>query len=313
MASSRTRQARPRAPSALDDLGALHLFAQVIDTRSLTAAARLHGTTTSAVSKRIAGLESRLSVRLIERSSRGAQPTEAGLVLYEHAQRLLADAQAAEDAVSGQRGELRGTLRISAPVTFGQMHIAPLVLQFLELHPGLRIVLSLSDRAVDLIGEGIDLAVRAGKSDDSSLLSRALAPDRRVVCGAPHYFKRHGTPKRPADLIGHACLKHPLMATARGWSFESAEGPITIPVTGRLEVDNIAALRDAALAGFGITRVPAYAIAAELRAGTLISVLDELAPATPPFRALWAAGKHRPARLRAVIDYIASELPKRLA
>jgi DNA-binding transcriptional LysR family regulator len=298
--------------SLLDDLGALQLFARVLEVGSFTAAARSNETSTSAVSKRIAGLEARLGVRLLERSTRRLQPTEAGRVLYEHCQRLFAEARAAEDAVASQRGELQGTLRLSAPVTFGQMHVAPLVLRFLEQHPELRVSLSLNDRKVDLIAEGVDIAVRAGKSEDSSLVSRALAPDQRVICGAPRYFKHRGTPHEPGDLLEHECLKHPSIGTAQGWVLRSADRLQTIPVRGRLEIDNIAALRAAALAGFGIALLPAYAIADELRTGRLQSVLDACVPASPPFRALWAAGKHRPARLQALVEFLAGELPKRL-
>ena len=294
----------------LDDLGALQLFAQVVDNGSFTAAARRNGTTTSAVSKRIAGLERRLGVRLLERSTRHALASEAGLVLYEHCQRLLAAAQAAEEAVAAHRGELHGSIRVSAPATFGQMHVAPLIRAFLEQHAGVRVLLSLSDRKVDLISEGIDLVVRAGKIEDSSLIARAIAPDRRVICGSPRYFKRRGTPRAPADLTRHECLKHSLMATAQGWTLQTPAGPLTIPVSGRLEIDNIAALREAALAGFGITLVPAYAVAAELRSGKLVTVLDAYLPESAPFRALWVAGKHRPARLLALVEWLASELPK---
>ena len=298
-----------RADSSLDDLGALSLFARVVDAGSFTAAARRNGTTTSAVSKRIAGLERRLGVRLIERSTRHAAPTQAGVVLYEHCQRLIAEARAAEEAVSAQRGELRGTIRASAPTTFGQMHVAPLVREFLEQHAQLRIVLTLNDRKVDLIAEGIDVVVRAGRVDDSSLIARALAPDRRVVCGTPRYFKRRGTPRVPKDLLQHACLKHPLMGSAHGWTFE---GALTVPVAGPLEVDNIAALREAVLADFGIVLIPEYAVAAEPASGALVSVLDAYVPACAPFRALWAAREHRPARLVALIEWLANKLPARL-
>lgn len=301
-----------RAEATLDDLGALALFAQVVDAGSFTAAARRNGTTTSAVSKRLAGLERRLGVRLIERSTRQVSPTQAGVVLYEHCQRLIAEAHAAEEAVAAQRGELRGTIRASAPVTFGQMHVAPLVCAFLEQHPQVRIVLTLTDRKVDLIAEGMDLVVRAGRMEESSLIARALGPDQRVLCGSPRYFKRHGTPRVPSDLLQHVCLKHPLMGTAQGWKFETSSGEVTIPVSGPLEIDNIAALREAALASFGIAMVPQYAIAAEVAAGKLVTVLDPYMPPTPPFRALWAAREHRPARVMALVEWLASELPGRL-
>jgi DNA-binding transcriptional LysR family regulator len=296
----------------LEDLGALHLFAKVVDAGSFTGAARSIGTTVSAVSKRIAGLERRLGVRLLERNTRQVSPTEAGVVLYEHCQRLIAEAHAAEQAVAAHRGELSGTIRVSAPVTFGQLHVAPLVREFLEQHARVHIRLSLTDRKVDLIAEGVDVAIRAGKADDSSLIARAIAPDRRVVCGSPRYLKRHGTPRLPADLSEHVCLKHPWMGTTRGWTFQTPAGAETIAVAGPLEIDNIGALRDAVVAGFGLALLPEYAVTAEVRAGRLATVLDEYLPATTPFRALWAAGDHRPARLVALVEWFAARLPSRL-
>ena len=161
--------------------------------------------------------------------------------------------------------------------------------------------------------EGMDVVVRAGRMEESSLIARALGPDHRVLCGSPKYFKRRGTPRVPNDLLQHACLKHPLMGTAHGWIFDTPSGSVTVPVSGPLEIDNIAALREAALAGFGIAMVPQYAIAAEVAAGKLVTVLDPYLPECPPFRALWAARDHRPARVVAFVEWLASQLPSRLA
>lgn len=301
-----------RGSALLDDLGALALFSEVVAKRSFTAVARRRAISTSAVSKRVAALEQRLGVRLLERTTRQAAPTEAGRVLYEHCQRLLSDAALAEEAVAAFRGRMVGTVRVSAPVTFGQMHIAPLVTQFLASHPELRVALSLSDTNVDLIASGFDLAIRSGKVTDSSLLSRKLAPDRRVVCASPAYLARHGTPRTPNDLLTHRCLRHSLMVPAGGWTFALPEGPLTFPVTGPIEIDHVGSLRDAALASLGVVLLPAYAVIADLRAGRLVSLLGEFVPAAAPFRALWAGGKQPVARVAALIDFLAAELPKRL-
>jgi DNA-binding transcriptional LysR family regulator len=296
----------------LDDLGALDLFVHVVDTRSFTAAAKRKGTTTSAVSKRIAFLEQRLGVRLLERTTRHAAPTDAGRVLYEYARRLLFDAVAAEEAVAAYRGELVGTIRVSVAVTFGQMHIAPLIWQFLAKNPGLRVSLSLSDKNADLVSDTIDLAIRSGRAPDSSLLSRKLARDRRVICASPEYLARHGTPRVPDDLRQHVCLRHPLMGKRTGWTLMTRQGSVTVPVSGSFEVDHVGTLRDAAVASMGLILVPAYAITADLQNGLLVSVLDEYAPPPGWFRALWTAGRQPSARISALLAFLARELPLRL-
>jgi DNA-binding transcriptional LysR family regulator len=304
--------AAARDLSSLDDLGALWLFVRVVEARSFTRAARLAGTTTSAVSKRMASLEARLGLRLLQRTTRAAAPTEAGLVLYQRSLGLLAEASATEDAVLAFRGKLVGTLRVSAAVTFGQTHIFPLVARFLELHPAVRVSLSLSDRSVDLVAEGIDVAVRAGRVVDSSLMSRKLAPDRRVVCATPQYLERFGTPRVPGDLRDHACLRHPLMLRSGGWPFVMPMGEITVAVNGRLDLDNVGSLREAALASMGLALIPAYAVGTDLREGRLRTVLDEFIPEAQPFRALWVAGRQPLAYVQAFVEYLARELPPRL-
>jgi DNA-binding transcriptional LysR family regulator len=310
------RPSRPSRPSRTDaslgDLAALALFAQVVDARSFTAAARRSGTTTSAVSKRVAGLERRLGVRLLERTTRRAAPTEAGLVLYDRCKHLLAEAADAQEAVAAFRGQLAGTLRVSTAVTLGQMHIVPLVIRFLTAHPELRIALSLSDRSVDLVADGIDVAIRSGRPADSSLMSRKVAPDRRVVCATPAYFERHSVPCAPVDLRDHQCLRHPLMLPAGGWAFVTPEGPVTVPVAGALEVDNVSALREATLAGLGVALLPHYAVVADLRARRLVAVLDRFLPEPSPFRALWVAGKNPATRVQTFVAFLAKELPRRL-
>jgi len=268
--------------------------------------------TTSAVSKRLASLEATLGVRLLERTTRTVAPTQAGLVLFQRSHALLAEAAAAEDAVSAFRGQLVGTLRVSAPVTFGHAHVLPLVLRFLALYPAVRVSLSLSDASVDLVADGIDVAIRAGRIDDSSLLSRKLGPDRRIVCATPTYLARHGTPSAPADLRDHACLRHPRMLPVGGWSFATPGGLITVPVTGPLEVDNVAALREAALASLGLALIPSYAVGADLREGRLRAVLQEHMPEAAPFRALWVAGRQPRPVVPTFVEFLAQELPRRL-
>jgi DNA-binding transcriptional LysR family regulator len=304
------RRARPNA--LLDDLGALALFSEIVEQRSFTAGARRSGTTTSAASKRIANLERKLGVRLIDRTTRRTVPTDAGLLLYERCQGLLDQTSELEQELASQRGQLVGTLRVSAPVTFGQLHILPLVAAFSARYPELRVHLSLSDQSVDLLASGVDVAVRSGRAHDSSLMSRKLGDDRRVVCATPEYLSRYGTPKVPNDLLEHRCLRHPLMVPSGGWIFTSPEGSVTVPVRGPIQVDNVAALRALALDSIGITLVPAYAVSGDLRSRRLVSLLEDFIPPAAPFRALWAAGKQPVPRVSAFVDYLSKELPGRL-
>ena len=178
--------------------------------------------------------------------------------------------------------------------------------------PELTLRLSLSDESVDLIASGIDVAIRSGRIVDSSLVSRKLAGDRRVICATPAYLARHGTPRRPDDLREHRCLRHPLMAPSGAWTFITPEGPLTVPISGPLEVDHVGSLRDVALGSLGLVLLPAYAVTADLRAGRLVSLLDDFMPEAAPFRALWAAGKQPSLRVTAFVDFVAAELPKRL-
>ncbi|HET9934505.1 MAG TPA: LysR substrate-binding domain-containing protein, partial [Polyangiaceae bacterium] len=303
---------RARIHALLDDLGGLALFSEIVEQRSFTAGARRSGTTTSAASKRIANLERKLGVRLIERTTRRAVPSEAGLLLYERCQALLEQASELEQALASHRGQLAGTLRVSAPVTFGQLHIVPLVTTFCARYPELRVQLSLNDQSVDLLASGVDVAIRAGRTHDASSMSRKVGDDRRVLCATPEYLQKSGVPRVPNDLLGHRCLRHPLMAPSGGWAFITPEGSVTIPVRGPIEIDNVAALREVALTSAGLTLLPAYAVGGDLRSGRLVSVLDAFIPKSPPFRALWLAGKQPVPRVVAFVDYIASELPKRL-
>ena len=184
----------------VDSLSTMEVFVRVAQEGSFSAAARSLGLTPSAVSKQISRLEDRLGARLIARTTRQLALTEEGRAFQERADRILADVAEAEQAVSQMRGEVRGTLRVNVPVAFGRLHVAPLIADFLAEHPNLSMEVIHNDRYVDLIEEGVDLAVRIGELKDSTLIARRLAPNRRVICGSPAYLERRGRPRRPADL-----------------------------------------------------------------------------------------------------------------
>jgi len=302
-----------RASEATDDAGRA-VFLAVVEAGSFAGAARRLGTTTSAVSKRIAQLERRLGARLVHRSSRHMAPTDAGRLFYERCRRLADELADAERAVRGYAEELRGVLRVSAPLTFAQQHVVPLLPAFLAEHPALEVAIAAEDRFVDPIEEGVDLVIRTGRPGDSRLVQRKLAADRRVVCGAPDYFARHGVPRAPAELASHACMRHALHAAAGRWVFEGPGGRVAVPVRGRFQVNHTGMIRDAALAGLGVALLPLFAVADDLRAGRLKAVLE--AWRVPPevgIYALFPGGRHLPPAVRAFVDHLAKRLPARLA
>jgi DNA-binding transcriptional LysR family regulator len=297
----------------LDDLDEMVVFARVVERGSLSAAARSLGMTTSAVSKRIAALEGKLRTRLLHRTTRKLATTDAGDALYARVRRVLADLDDAEHEVTGLGGGLRGRVRVSASLTFGQLHLAPLVADFLLQHPDLRVELRLSDRYVDVVGEDFDLAIRAGHLLDSSLIARKLAPDPRVVCGAPAYLDRHGTPRTPADLARHNCMHHAYSGAGTTWSFEGPSGRVDVKVQGTLCINHSGAIREAALRGLGLALLPRFAVIDQIRSGALRLVLEDHSVAEAGVYALTPQGAHPTLKVRALVDFLAERLPARLA
>jgi DNA-binding transcriptional LysR family regulator len=310
----RAKAADGGASGALDDVAALVVFARVIQRRSFTRAAHELETSTSAVSKRIARLERRLGAALLTRTTRHVSPTEAGLALYEHCLRILREVEDAELFVADLTAAPRGLLRISAPVYFGELHVAPLMAELARQYPELRLELSLSDRFVDLTGEAFDLAVRVGTLTPSSLGVRKLVRDPLVACAAPAYLRRRGTPQHPSDLIDHVCLRYTLTAQRGRWPFRGAKGePLYIPITGGFDSDHSGALRVAACAGLGIVYLPRFYVAESIERGALIPILASFSSAPIDIQAVYPSRKLLPPKTRVCLDFLARELPKRMA
>ena len=297
----------------LDDLSEMLVFVRVVERGSFSAAARALGMTTSAISKRIAALERKLRTRLVHRTTRKLSTTDAGRALYDRLRRMFADLEDAEREVVGLGSSLRGVVRVSASVTFGQLHLAPLVADFLLANPELRVELRLSDRYVDLVGEEFDLAIRAGRLADSSLIARKIAPDSRVVCAAPAYLERHGTPRAPDELARHNCMRHAYHDAGAAWSFEGPGGPVDVGVQGTLQVDHTGAIREAVLRGLGIALLPMFAVAGEIRSGALRVLLEDYPLAETAIYALTPPGAHPTVKVRALVDFLSERLPPRLA
>ena len=308
------RAADGGGPGALDDVAALVIFAHVIQQRSFTRAAHELDTSTSAVSKRIARLERRLGASLLTRTTRHVSPTEAGLALYEHCLRILREVEDAELLVAGLNSAPRGLLRVSAPVYFGELHIAPLLAELTRQYPELRLELSLSDRYVDLASEGFDLAVRVGALENSSLATRKLVQDPMVACAAPAYLQRRGTPQHPRDLVEHDCLRYTLASQRGRWRFREPGGEtLYIPVTGSFDSDHSGALRVAACSGLGIVYLPRFYLAETIERGALLRILADFSPPPIDIQAVYPSRKLLAPKTRACLDFLARELPKRMA
>ncbi len=289
---------------AMDKLTGMAVFARVVEAQSFTTAAAQLGMSRSAVSKAIAGLESRLGARLLNRTTRRLALTEVGQAFYERCARIVAEAEEAELAVSHLQATPRGTLRISAPVSFGNLHLAPALPDFLRRHRELRVDIGLADRMVDLIEEGYDLAVRIGALPDSSLIARRIADNHLVVCASPDYWRRRGRPSDPRDLTRHACLTYAYQHNPNEWPFVGPDGRFTVHVDGPLISNNGDLSMAAALAGLGVVVLPCFLCGSHLAAGRLEPVLCDWM--TPPsgIHAVYPHARYLSAKVRAFVDFL---------
>jgi DNA-binding transcriptional LysR family regulator len=289
-----------------DTLQEMAVFAKVVSAGSLSAAARDLSVSTAVVSRRLAALEARLGVRLINRTTRSLHLTDEGASYLEACNRVLADIEEADAAVAAGRGEPRGTLRVALPASFGNQHVAPLIPDFAARYPKVQLALSLSDRYVNVIEEGFDLAVRIAELEDSSLAARKLAPNRRVVCASPEYLRRHGTPRTPQDLLQHNCLTT-AAELAMTWDYRHPDGvPGSVRVAGRYSCDNWEVLRDWALAGMGVALKSTWDVRRHLEDGSLLPLLPGYTFASDV--AIWAVYPHRrhlSAKVRVFVDFLA--------
>lgn len=268
----------------------MQIFVTTVDTQSFTAAADRLGLSKQFVSRRVMALEERLGARLLVRTTRRLSITDTGRAYYERAVKILQDVDEAEQLVANQNAEPRGTLRLTAPMSFGTMHLGPAIARFMANCPEVTIELDLSDRFVDVVGEGYDMAVRIGQLGDSTLVARAIAPTQLLLCASPAYLAQHGTPAAPAELKQHQCL---LYGHSRSvdWPLTERGRAITLPVSGRLRANNGELARDAAVAGLGIALLPTFIIGEALRSGALVTVLDAYAP--PPLTIYAVYPQHR--------------------
>ena len=281
----------------------LDIFAQVARSLSMSAAGRELGLSPAVVSKRIKHLEERLGTRLFQRTTRQLSLTEAGQGFLIRIEAILAGIEDAEAFIAGRAEEARGTLKISAPTSFGRMHVAPHLNPFMQTNPGITINLTLSDEFIDLVAGGYDLAIRIGELTDSSLVARRLAPVRRLLCASPDYVAAYGMPETLADLDRHICLPPHNNDT---WRLEGPDGPVIYRPRGPLVTNSSEVIREAVIAGLGIALRSTWDVGPELKAGKLVPVLPFLeAPKNVALSAVYPSREFLPAKVRLFIDYLA--------
>lgn len=292
----------------MDRLDGIAAFSLVVETGSFTAAAQRLKLSKSAVSAHVQRLEERLGVQLLHRTTRRVATTEAGRAYHQHCVRILADAEAAEQAASALHREPRGTLRISAPDTFGWMHVAPAIPAFRQRFPEIAIDLRLEERHVNLVDDRLDLAIRIGTLPDSPLIVRKLAPSRVLLCAAPGYLKRAGELSSPQDLSRHACLCFPPLWRDGHWQLVAKQREERVPISGTIVSNSAEVLRTSALGGVGIAMLPTWAVADDLRCGTLETVLPGWAPPASVIHAVYPDNRRMSAKVRSFVDHLARHI-----
>lgn len=287
----------------------LMVFVRAVEHGGFSAAAWSMGLSPSAVSKRVSGLEDRLGVRLLNRSTRRITLTDEGRVFYERARRIAADVAEAEETVVSMGSRVRGTLRVTASVAMAKAHLLPLFPEFLKRYPELHLVLELTDRPVDLADDGVDVAIRFTEQIvDTSVVARKLLTNRRVVCASRAYLDANGVPQSPEDLLDHNCLRLWTVTSWNEWEFQGPGGVRTLRVDGNFEANSADAVYHAALAGLGIARLSTYLVGDDLRSGRLVQLLPEHVHQKADILAVYPDRRNLAPKARAFIDFLAERL-----
>lgn len=294
----------------MDRLAAMEIFVSVAEAGSFSAAARRMNVGQPAISKSVAQLEDRLGVRLILRSTRGLTMTDAGQRFYEHAKLAIKEADDAEQVVRDVSDSLSGKLRVSAAVTFACLHVLPSLGEFMKRHPRLEVDLKLDDRNIDLLEEGMDLALRMGALADSSMTARRIGRSPRLVVGTPDYFARAGLPSTPADLNGHQAIIYSQRGGGETWTFSQSGNDVDVTLSGRVRVSAAEGMRTAVLNGMGVAIASRWMFSPELAAGQVEAVLTDW---TLPAVDLWAvfpSGRLATAKARAFVEFVEAALAR---
>ena len=288
----------------MDQFKQISTFTEVATRGSLSAAARAEGIAPAMIGRRLDALEERLDVKLLQRTTRKIALTTEGLAFLEDCQRILADLEEAETAVSERSAKASGQLTISAPAGFGRQHVAPLIPSFLSENREVKLSLSLNDRIVDLIGEGIDVAIRIASLTDSNLIGVKLADNKRVVVASPAYIQRHGAPTTLDELSNHNCLAISGNGSQRGWTFRQNGKNLVLKVEGNMVCNDGEVLHDWAMSGKGLAWRSMWEVGSEIESGKLVTVLDEFNAPGNDIYAIFAQRRHLPLRIRAFVDFL---------
>ncbi|MDP2571908.1 LysR family transcriptional regulator [Vibrio penaeicida] len=292
----------------MSHITAIPVFTSVIEEGSFSQAAKKLGISKSAVSKRISGLEDQLGVKLLHRSTRKLSLTEAGERYYQHALEALSAAQNAENAATQLQRIPQGTLRISVPMSFGRLHVAPIIPIFLKRYPEIHIHMDMNDLSRDVIADGFDVALKGGDLPDSSLIARKLAPLHSVLCASPEYIERYGSPKTPQDLTGRNCILFTHHTVTNEWVFIQNGEEERVHVTGNYQVNNSEALRESLIQGVGIGRLPTFAAGEDIKAGKLVPLLVGYVMPHKTIYAIFPERQYLPEKVRVFIDFLIENL-----
>lgn len=291
----------------MDRFQAMSVFAKVVEQGGFARAAERLGISTSACSRRVADLEAHLDTRLLHRTTRRLSLTESGQSFYERCVQLLADLEEAEGAAAAGSARPRGTVKLTCSINFGVRHLAPAIGAFLARHAEIRFDVSLSDRIVDLVEEGYDLAIRIGSTGGESVVARRLGESRLVCCASRAYLERHGTPRNPEDLARHRCLTYEYLPQRSLWQFRDRSGrERAVRVSGALHSNNGDLLAAAAAQGVGVALEPDFIVASDLKAGRLVRVLESFAAPVSPIYAVYPSRRYLSAKVRAFVDFLAA-------
>jgi len=282
-------------------------FTRVVESGSFSAVARQMGTSQSTISKRITALENELEGQLLTRSSRKLVLTEAGRGYYQHCLEILAAIEVADASVSSLRDATGGLLRISIPVSFGRQMVLPKIIRYMQQNPDVQFDLIMDDRQIDLIEEGVDLVIRTGSLDDSSLLSHSLGKAERLLVGTPGYFEKNGVPGSPAELAGHNCLTYTGASDGNIWRFSANGREYTTKVSGSFKSDNGESIKEAVMAGIGIHLHSHWYVKQELDAGELVAVMRDYRPSAVPIHVLFPRSRFLPVKVRCFLEYVRQE------
>jgi DNA-binding transcriptional LysR family regulator len=290
----------------MDRLSGMAVFAKVAETKSFSEAARRLGLSKSAVSKHVTRLEQSLKARLLNRTTRRLSLTEVGSAYYEHCSRMVAEAEAADLVVSRLHAMPRGVLKLTVPAAFGHLQVAPAIPELLARYPEMAVQIAMNDRDVDLAEEGFDVAIRLTEQPPPTVVARKLTTIRWVICAAPDYLARRGTPRTPQELRGHNCLFYSFLESSIEWRFRSPRGDAAVRVSGNFTANNSEAIREAALKGLGVALLPTFIVAADLREKRLEPVLANYevtgAVANDAY-ALYLPTRYLSPKVRAFIDF----------